>query len=224
VHAESYLLELERNSGLTKTQYADDRGITTERLRNALFFTDVPKEIRDFVTAGELPFTVAVELGRALPVIREDVVSKYVDEYGVGTEWDTVTYELCLRTVTEELIRYASVFNTNRSVKGVIALIRLETKHKMDTLHPSGEPNFGGIDDDFFRNPTAGKTRRAQLIAAITSNLQSVVSSRGLQQRALHRDIRKLAEIEDEGTDLDTEAEDATAQLGQSVLLATKAS
>lgn len=129
--AEDYIFQKEKNPKLTKKAFIESRGIPINRLNDYLGYVDLPPRIRKMTDDGALAFGVAVELGRAVAVLREEALRIKLDSQDTVSNKDLEIEEF----ITLELQRHIAMFLND----GNITSARYRIRHQVKTLKAEHE-------------------------------------------------------------------------------------
>lgn len=129
-YAESFLWAKARDPGLTKAEFVRRKnGLTAGALSDALLYVELPPKVRALTDNGGLPFTVAIELGRALPWVRADAADLAESQTDDPEEQLHRSEEL----TSWELLRFIVKFNSEgRHITNTRAAIRAHAKSLKD--------------------------------------------------------------------------------------------
>jgi hypothetical protein len=215
-YAEAFLYARTNNPNLSKEAFCRHNGIRVSKLSESLFYADLPPEYREFTDSGKLKFSVAVELGRALPWLVKD--SKAFFE-AKGHPADTLDQAVQER-VDGELERYLSLYNGyyNRHVTNTKKRIQHDVNVIKKSLCPDPEEETD-LELTLF-DARDGQQETNIIIEEVKMLLGRIQLSTEVDKRALHNGIARL--LDSPELEIDTETIEALKNLGDTAITATQ--
>ena len=208
VIAEAFLWEKQQNPKLTHVEFARGHDISPDFIGDAINYTKLPPAIRQLCDDGGLPFTIAIELARALDPIRTDVQQLTVDNgriLGDSIQSKQTTEEL----VELELLRFVSGFNTSRKVAKSIAQIRRHVS-ALNTKQLGGST---GQQEVLALAVETVPERKTTLRNEIQYHLGQVTNARATQTILLHEDVKHLFGGDSRLTEIDSRLGTLTTEM-----------
>lgn len=197
-YAEAFLWAKEQDPDLSKTSFARNHGLGKTALNGALLYSELPPSVRDRTDEGILPFSVSVQLSRALKAFRLEAERSASTIYAEGSfEHQKYSEEL----VNLELERYISLFNGeyNRHITNITYRIKSDVRGIMKrheealAAENSEEENLQMALID--ARDTAPPTTPLQLEAKIETNLKHFVSRHNGMAFELHKTVVELTRL-----------------------------
>lgn len=135
-YAEAYQWELLRNPHLSKAEFSRRSGISAGALNDAILYSGLPSTVRGLTDNGALPFSVSVELSRALPWIAKDTIGRF----GVinSTELSSKQAAKYDEILELELVRLIHRYNKDGNITNARAYIRAYAQTIKDRAKPVG--------------------------------------------------------------------------------------
>ena len=205
-YAEAYRWHTENtNQPLSKAEFARKHGITADYLTSALYYADLPCEVRLATDAGLLPYSIAVELGRALPVLYEDIVQQ------LSKDEKAMDGTAIREGVLLELEHLIAVFNgrLKRHITNGKAYIRNHVDGVKQRLQPRETEALQLTLIDARGDPIE------LLRGKVGLALGDLVSERAMQRAQLHNTVVALARV---ATPISTSDETALIAEAQALL------
>jgi len=180
-YAEAFLYEKEYDPDLTKTAFANRFGLPRERFNDALRYCELPDDIRAATDDGGLPFSLAIELSRALEPIKRDVANQVSEIHGIWSEEATETYD---QLVVLELWRFITQFNADD--RNITAARRRIRSHAAGLRKKLSETTEVGENYELFgKDARELMVRKKFLIGEIKRNMLAVAGKRADEVRIL---------------------------------------
>lgn len=169
--AEDYIYQKEKNPKLTKKAFIESRGIPINRLNDYLGYVDLPPRIRKMTDDGALAFSVAVELGRAVAILKEEGLRR---KYGSRMGIDSKDLDLEIEEyVTLELQRHIAMFLNDNNITNA----RRRIRHQAKTLKEEHD-----IAD-------AKKTRRTEVLELRLFTVNDIESKVAYLKEQINREL-----------------------------------
>ncbi len=192
-YAEAYLWEKMHNPELTKAGFVRRHGLPRERLRDALYYCDLPSGVRAATDDGGLPFSIAIELARALQPIQDDVAARITESY--GAQWPGEAVKEYEEVVELELLRFIVRFNTKRNITETRAQIRTHAEAlRAKQNHERQSEDLSLFTDD----KRSVVVRKKYLVTAIKEDLAALSNRRTQEANILHHHALELLGVQHE--------------------------
>ena len=211
-YAEAFLYKKSTTPKLTQAQFCREKGIKAGALSDALLYGDLPPDIRELTDSGKLPFSVAIELGKALPWVKKQAEQSVSLN---GLEGNAKIKETEER-VKLELYRFISLYNGKykRHITNTKHFIRNHVNAIKAQFSEALEPeDFSMVLFDvsqFDKDSQVIKTEVARL-------LEELAGERGVSVRMLHNTTTQLLELF--GLEIDESLEQHAVGIGRHVLM-----
>ncbi len=182
VYAQAFLWEKRANPRLSRETFAARHNLKIKALRDALNYVKLPPEIRELTDKRNgLPFTVAIELARALDPIRQEVrriAGKNRHETLSPREEETVVFELtrCAQWFEES---HGRVLQTRGKIRQHATALRQKDAEQVY------QPELDFITE-------TAESHRAVLIGQIRSFLGEFATERAVKAQSLQSYIATL--------------------------------
>ncbi len=197
-YAEAFLWQNSQGQSISRKAFAAQNGITTERLKNALLYAELPEEIRELTTSQLVPFSISVELAKAYPWIALDESKRLAESDTMPTQQHQ---EAAIKEFTVyEMARFITQYNgrLNRQVTKTRSIIQQHTealKKKHSDNMETDDLVMSLFDTRSFDNPRD----------KIVKDLAFLRDQRAEKERSLHNRI--VALIDAEGLEINDETE-----------------
>jgi hypothetical protein len=213
VLAEDFLWQKKENPKLTQKQFVENSGVSPEFLSDVIAYVKLPGGIRELTDNGGLPFTIGIELARALTPITHELKQNNpgVDE------------EQLERLIKDDLMRFITFFNNKkRNVTNTRAKIRqkakgLREKHEAQRL--KAKKIAAPLVLEFF-DAREFTVQREALTGTVTENLKETKIRMDDESRKLHASSVELMEMQE--LELDEELAQEAREIGRVALTMIK--